>query len=238
MTLLRVWHGLIYLGDGAVLLPGAALLFAWLIAARATRRTGWWWLLAVLLVAGLTALSKLLYMVSGWHPAGWNFIGMSGHAAFSFLVWPVAAALVTSRCRTALRVVAIALGGCLALAISVSSWVLGDHSLAEIVLGALWGALVAAALLTIIWRHVAQAPVLGKWAALGVLLSLLVLVGFRHEFPSTRVLSRIAMQLSGHPTVYTRDDLGPQAALSNTAVDTRHADPPAVRRSAPRRAQP
>ena len=234
MTLLRVWHGLIYLGDGAVLLPGAALLFAWLIAARATRRTGWWWLLAVLLVAGLTALSKVLYMVSGWHPGGWNFIGMSGHAAFSFLVWPVAAALVTSRFRTALRVVAIALGGCLALAISVSSWVLGDHSLAEIVLGALWGAVVAAALLAIIWRHAVQAPVLRKWAAVGGLLMLLVLVVYRHQFPSTRVLSGIAMQLSGRTTVYTRDDLGPRAALSNTAADAQHANSKVMRRSAPR----
>ncbi len=238
MTLLRVWHVLIYLGDGAVLLPCAALLFAWLIAAPATRRTGWWWLLAVLLVAGGAALSKLLYMVSGWHPAGWNFIGLSGHAAFSFLVWPVATALVTSRCRTGLRVVAVALGGCLALAISVSSCVLRDHSLAEVVLGALWGALVAAGLLAIIWRHVVPAPVLRKWAVMGGLLLLLLLVGYRHEFPSTHVLSRIAKQLSGHTTVHTRADLGPWAALSNMPADARHTDPPAARKHPTRQKPP
>ncbi|MEO7050898.1 MAG: phosphatase PAP2 family protein, partial [Rhodanobacter sp.] len=186
MTLLRVWHALIYLGDGAVLLPCAALVFVWLIAAPASRRTGWWWLVAVLLVGGGAALSKLLYMVSGWHPAGWNFIGVSGHAAFSFLFFPSAGALVTSRQRTWLRVVAIALGACLAYAISIASWVLRDHSLAEVVLGGLWGALVAAVFVTVSWRHETQVPLLrSKWMVAGLLL--LAMVAYRHEFPSTSV---------------------------------------------------
>ncbi len=218
MTLLRVWHALIYLGDGAVLLPCAALLFLWLIAAPATRRTGWWWLVAVLLAAGGAALSKLLYMVSGWHPAGWDFIGVSGHAAFSFLFWPAAAALLTSRYRTGLRVAMVALGGCLAFAISLASWVLRDHSLAEVVLGGLWGALVAAGFLAITWRHVAQAPLLRKWAVASLLL--LALVGYKQEFPSTSVLSWIALQVSQHKTIHTRADLGPRAELSTTTADS------------------
>ncbi len=215
MTMVRLAHALIYLGDGAVLLPGAALLFAWLIAAPATRRTACWWLAAVLVVAGGAALSKLLYMISGWRPAGWNFIGLSGHAALSFLFWPAAAALVTSRCRTGLRVVAGALGACLALAISAASWMLGDHSLLELVLGALWGALVAAVFLTITWRHVAQAPLLRRWLLASMLL--LVVVAYKHQFPSTSALGWIAVQVSGHPAIHTRTDLGPQARLSTTA---------------------
>jgi hypothetical protein len=231
MTMLHVWHALVYLGDGAVLIPCAALLFVWLLAAPATRRTGGWWLVAVLLVCGGVALSKLLYMISGWHPAGWNFIGLSGHAALSFLFWPAAAAFVTGRNRTARRVVAVALGGCLALAISVSSWVLRDHSLAEIVLGALWGALVAAAFLMITRRHVAQAPLLRKWAVASLLL--LVIVAFKHEFPSTRVLSWIALQGSERTAIHTRTDLGPQAQLSKKETDGRHADSPASRTHEP-----
>ncbi|MEO8779273.1 MAG: phosphatase PAP2 family protein [Rhodanobacter sp.] len=162
-------------------------------------------------MAGGVALSKLLYMLSGWHPAGWNFIGLSGHAAFSFLFFPAAAALVTSRGKTALRVVVIALGACLAFAISLSSWVSRDHSLTEVVLGALWGALIATVLMTIIWRHVAKAPVLRKWMIVSLLL--LAIVAYKHEFPSTRVLSWVALQTSGHPTIHTRTDLGPQARL-------------------------
>ena len=221
---LHVWHALTYLGDGAVLLPCAALLFAWLIAAPAARCTAWCWLVAVLVVGGGVALSKVLYMVSGWHPAGWNFIGLSGHAALSFLFWPSAAALVTSRHRTGLRVVAVALGGCLALAISVSSWVLRDHSLAEVALGALWGALVAAALLMLTWRHVVDAPVVRKWMIVSMLL--LVIVAYKHEFPSTRVLSWIALQVSEHTAVHTRSDLGPHAQLSKKETAGRNARPP------------
>lgn len=227
MTLLRVWHALIYLGDGAVLIPCAVLLFAWLIAVPATRRTAWWWLAAVLLVGGGVALSKMLYMVSGWHPAGWNFIGLSGHAALSFLFWPTAAALVTRRRRLGSRVMAVMAAVGLALAITAAGWVLGEHSLAEVVAGALWGALVAAILLAITWRHVAAAPLARKW----ILVSMLLLgaVAFGREFPSARVLGWIALQVSQRTTIHTRADLGPQARLSRAAVAGRHADPAAAR---------
>lgn len=232
MMMLRIWHALIYLGDGAVLIPCAALLFVWLITVPATRRTGGWWLVAVLVVSGGVALSKMLYMVSGWHPAGWNFIGISGHAALSFLFWPAAAALVTGRNQHALRVVAVALGGCLALAISVSSWVLGAHSSAEILLGGLWGAIVAAAFLAVTRGHVAQAPLLRKWAVVSLLL--LMLVAYKHQFPSTRILSWIALQASEHTTIHTRSDLGPQAQLSRkVAVDPRNRVPATNKRTAP-----
>lgn len=222
MTILRVWHGLLYVGDGAVLLPCAALLFAWLVATPSTLRTACWWLAAVLLVGGGVALSKLLYMISGWCPAGWNFIGLSGHAALSFLFWPAAAALVTSSCNNRLRVVAVALGACLALAISAASWMLRTHSLVEVVLGGLWGALVAAVFLKISWRQEAQAPLPRLWIIASMLL--LLVVAYRHQLPSTRVLGRIALQVSGHSTIHTRADLGPQARLSSdTARASRHS---------------
>ena len=234
--MLPVWHVLIYLGDGAVLIPCAMLIFVWLIAQSATRHTGWWWLLAVLLVSGGVSLSKLLYMVSGWHPAGWNFIGLSGHAALSFLLFPAAAALVTSRNNYRLRFVAIALGGCLALAISISSWVLRDHSLAELALGSLWGALGAAAFLTLTGRQVAQAPSLRRWIIVSPLL--LAMVAYKHQFPSTRVLSWIALRVSERSAIHTRTELGPQAQLSTREADGRHARLHAARTPVPRQGEP
>jgi hypothetical protein len=204
MTMFSVWHALIYIGDGVVLMPCAVLLFAWLITFPATRRVGWWWLLAVLLVGGGVALSKLLYMVSGWHPAGWNFIGLSGHAALSFLFWPSAAALVTGRRRTGLRAVAVGLGAALAFAISVSSWVLRDHSLSEVVLGALWGTVVATVFLTLTWWHVAEAPLASNRTIVSILLLVFFAVG--HEFPSERVLGWIALRVSGHTAIDRRTD--------------------------------
>lgn len=229
--MLHVWHALIYLGDGAVLMPCMALLFAWLMADPASRRVGWWWLVAMLLVGGGVALSKLLYMMTGWHPAGWNFIGLSGHAALAFLLFPVAAALVTSRNRTALRVILVTLGSCLAMAISLSSLVLGDHSMTELVLGGLWGALVAAGFLAIAWRQAMEAPLLRKWGAASVML--LALVAYRHEFPSTELLAWVALHAGGRTTIYTRDDLGARAQLPSMAKDGRHVDSSTARARTP-----
>ncbi len=231
MKVLRVWHALLYLGDGALLMPCALLLLMWLVAAPATRRTGWLWLVAVLLAGGGVALSKLLYMVSGWRPAGWNFIGLSGHAALSFLFWPSACALVTGHNRNRLRAITIAVGAAIALAISAASWVLREHSLSEIVLGAVWGAAVATAFLALTWRHVAEAPLLRKWMIVSLLL--LGIVAYKHEFPSTRVLSQIASQVGGHATIHTRADLGPHAQLSASGADGRHVVAPAARTHTP-----
>lgn len=222
MTMLRVWHALIYLGDGAVLLPCAALLFVWLIAAPATRRSGWLWLAAVLLVSGGVASSKVLYMVSGWQPAGWNFIGLSGHAALSFLFWPCAGALVIGPDRTGLRATTVVLGAGLALAISASSWVLRDHSLSEVVLGALWGTVVATVFLTLTWAHVTKTPMARKGMIASMVL--LVMIAFGHEFPSTRVLGWVALRVSEHTAIHTRTDLGTQAPLSKNGAAGRQTD--------------
>ena len=232
--MLRIWHALIYLGDGAVLLPCAALVFAWLILAPATRRTGWWWLLAVLLVGGGAALSKMWFMATGWHPAGWNFIGLSGHASLAFLFWPSAAALVTSRHRAWLRVFAVAIGVGLALAITTSSWALRDHSLSELVLGALWGGLVAAIFLAITWRHVTEAPSLRSWVIVGLLS--LAAISFGHKFPSASVLGWVVSQVNGHTAIHTRSDLGPWAELPKATPEGRRPASSATRAHMPQRA--
>jgi hypothetical protein len=148
----------------------------------------------------------MLYMVTGWSPSGWNFTGLSGHAALSFLFFPVAAAFVGSTAGTTLRVTLIALGAGVAAAISLASWMLGDHSLIELVLGASWGALVAAIFLTTTWRHPAHTPVLRGWMIVGLLV--LATVTYKREFPSTKVLSWIAVHVSEDSSIHTRIDSG------------------------------
>lgn len=231
MTVLRVWHGLTDLGDGVVLLPCAVLFLAWLLASPATRHTGWLWLAAVLVVGGGVALSRVQYMIWGLYPAGWNFIGLSGHSALSFLFWPAAGALVTGRNRPGLRAAMVALGTCLALAIAISSLVSHDHSLSEVALGALWGALVAAVFLMLTWRHVTEVPAVRKWMIVSVLL--LVIITFGHGFPTRRVLGWIALRVSGHAAIYTRCNLGPKARLSRNEADCRNTGSPAAHKHAP-----
>ncbi len=207
------WHALTDLGDGAVLLPCALLMLVWLLAVPATRRTGWLWLLAVLVDGGGVALTKVLYMGWGLHPPGLDFIGLSGHGALSVLFWPVAGVVMIGRNRPRLRVLMIALGACLALAVTVSRLVLHDHSPSEAILGALWGALLAAGFLALTWRHPVEAPALRPWIVLSVLL--LIVLTFGHKFPSNRALAWAALRASGHTAIYTRCALGPRAQLSN-----------------------
>lgn len=227
MMILHAWHALTYLGDGSVLLPCAVLFFAWLVAVPATRRTGWLWLVAVLVVGGAVALSRVLYMISGLHPAGWNFTGLSGHSSLSFLFWPSAGALVTGRTRTVLRAAMIALGACLALAISVASFMTHDHSMSELVLGGVLGALIAAVFMALTWRHVPKAPVVRRWMVASVLL--LGIIAYGHGFPSMRVLGWIALRVSGHTAIHTRCELGPQAQLSKDETDCADTGSPVSR---------
>ena len=198
------WWQLTAFGDSAVLLPMALLIAVWLLARPATRRAGWLWLGLVLADAGTVALSKLLYMGWGLHPPGLDFVGLSGHSAMSFLLWPVVGALVTARVRAPWRALAIAAGALLALAVTGSRLVLDAHTPSEAALGALWGALLAGVFLGL-ERRPGQLPAAGGWIALSLLLPLLLTYG--QTFPSNRILAWVALRVSGHEHIYTRADL-------------------------------
>jgi hypothetical protein len=113
---------------------------------------------------------------------------------------------------------------------------LRDHSLSELVLGALWGGLVAAIFLAITWRHVTEAPSLRSWVAVSLLL--LVAISFGHKFPSASVLGWVVLQVNGHTAIHTRSDLGPWAELPKTTLEGRRPASSATRAHMPQRAHP
>jgi len=206
------WH-LTALGDSAVLLPCALLIAVWLLISPATRRTGWLWLLAVVLDAGVVAVSKILYM--GWklHPPGLDFTGLSGHSALSFLVWPAVAMLAAGGAGPRLRNLLILLCVLLALAVTISRVILHAHSPSEALLGGLWGALLAALFFWSSRPRVRHPAVARSWIALSLILPLL-LVTYGQTFPSNRMLAWVALRVSGHSFIYTRSDLGRKAATA------------------------
>ncbi len=198
------WVHLTALGDSAVLLPVAVLLAVWLLIQRASRRHGLWWLLLLAGCIGGVAVSKLAYMGWGLHPPGLDFVGLSGHCALSFLIWPTVAALLAARARPLWRGSAVALGALLALGISVSRLAVDAHTPSEAALGALWGALFGALFLWIT-RHSPRLRGRAGWAAFGLLLPVLLMYG--RVLPSNRILAGVARTISGHARIYTRCDL-------------------------------
>jgi membrane-associated phospholipid phosphatase len=184
----------------------AALLAVWLFAQHASRRAAWLWLAAVLADGGLIITSKVLYMGWGLHPPGWDFIGLSGHSAMAFLFWPVVGALAAEQSNLP-RWPGIAAGAALAVGVAASRLALQVHSPSEVLLGSLWGALVAAAYL---WRTrgllTAPARYRHGWLLLLALVPPLLLAR-QLSFPSNWILAYTARQLTGHSVVFTRSDL-------------------------------
>ena len=201
------WWRLSAFGDSTVLLPVAVLLAVWLCARPASRRAGGLWMAAVLADGGIVIASKVLYMGWGLHPPGLDFIGLSGHSAMAFLFWPVAGAFAAVQSNLP-RWSGVAAGAALAIGVAASRLALQVHSPSEVLLGSLWGALIATVYL---WRtqSLLAAPTQHRhgWLLLLALVPPLLLAR-PFSFPSNRILAYTAQQLSGHSVIFTRNDLG------------------------------
>jgi len=199
------WWRLTAFGDSAIILPLAALLVVWLCARRKSKRSGWLLVSAVLVDGGVVAASKVLYMAWGVHPPGMNFIGLSGHSAMAFLFWPALGAIVAAQWRRLPRWPGIAAGGVLAACVAASRLGLGVHSPSEVLLGSLWGAVVAASYL---WLARDAAITRRRYGRLLLLLLIPpLLLARQFSFPSNRILAYAAEQLAGHGAIYTRPAL-------------------------------
>ena len=198
------WWRLTAFGDSTSILPLAALLAIWLCARPESRRAGWLLVATVLIDGGVVAASKVLYMAWGVHPPGLDFIGLSGHSAMAFLFWPVLGAVVAAQWRLP-RWTGIAAGGVLAACVATSRLGLGVHSPSEVLLGSLWGAMVAASYL---WLARYTAITRRRYGRLLLLLLIPpLLLARQFSFPSNRILAYTAEQLAGHGAIYTRPAL-------------------------------
>ncbi|HEX7636265.1 MAG TPA: phosphatase PAP2 family protein [Noviherbaspirillum sp.] len=167
-----------------------------------TRVLAWRWGALLLSVAGLVAISKLVFMAWGWGIRRLDFIGLSGHSAMAALVWPSLLGLVWGNRPLAWRWAATG-GLLLALLIALSRVTLHAHSIAEVATGFLAGA--AAALLFLLrWGERRRLFRHGWLLAVSVVLALPFVYG--HRFPSERMLRSVAQALSRDNVVHTRHD--------------------------------
>ena len=224
-----LWHALAAFGDSSVLLPCGALVALVLLPRISTRKLCGAWLALLVGTGAIVAATKVLYMGWGFGLASVDFTGLSGHAALSFLVWPVTFFLFFGQARTA-RALAAAAATALAAAVSVSRLQTHAHSVSEVVLGGILGGGISSFYL-VHYRRILQTVAPRRWLA--VILAVPLVIGYVHAAPTESILAALARALSGHSYVYTRADLhssairGPTAAPrgSGVAVNPPTTDP-------------
>jgi membrane-associated phospholipid phosphatase len=193
------WTHLSYLGDLAVLLPCMIVITGWI--ALCARPVLGRWLLSLFAVGAIVTWTKLLYMAWGWSIPALSFIGVSGHSAFSALVWPVLFSLLVVGCSRSWRFFAALAGYFLALTIGRSRIELQVHSLTEVVAGLGLGLCAS-----FIFLRRATSVSMGslRRAALLLLVAVAMLPGYGMRFPSEYLLRLIAQRISLNGEVHTR----------------------------------
>lgn len=199
----HIWYAITNLGDTSLLFPCAVLVAFVLLLPASTRRLCGIWLAIVAAGETIVATTKVLYM--GWRLgiASLDFTGLSGHATLSFIVWPVAFALILVR-TDAWRVAGVAFGILLASVIAVSRLAVHAHSVAEVVFGGILGAALSTGFL-VFCRRLLHVVVLPRWLAATLILPFVI--GYGRVTPTESILASVARTLSGHPYVYTSADL-------------------------------
>jgi membrane-associated phospholipid phosphatase len=175
-------------GDLAVLIPVSAVILIWLV--RNSSPAAPRWIFALSLCIGLTAVLKI-----GFHacPLADNMHSPSGHTSLSTLVYG-ALTLVSATAWPGLhRVLVIASGVGLILAIGVSRLLLEAHSVAEVGLGLVIGAVS----LAMFSRQYLQAPTTKMWPLL-VVAGVLALGLHGRELHAEQFLHRITGYLPVH----------------------------------------
>lgn len=213
------WQFLSRFGETTLLLPCALMLYAWFRHSReaATARQ---WLCAFAAAAGVTLLSKLAYMGWGLGVPALNFTGFSGHSMMAAAVLPVVLhRLVPAHsARSGWPALAAAAAGVLlAVGVSVSRFVLGVHSLSEVVGGLALGLGASVWFIALTHGHARRAA--PPLAIALVLAFVLGLPASGATVPTHRWLEEIAVYLSSRdkPFERTHHDAARQMSLTAAA---------------------
>jgi len=191
-------------GNSLLLMPLAlAIAVGLLVDARAGLAARWSLVFALGVL--LTLATKIAFL--GWAIgiAALDFTGVSGHTMLAASVLPMLAWWVTEGRGPGARRATIAAAALLALAIGVTRVVLGQHSPSEVVAGLAVGYGVAA--VAIAGAAPRSGRPLPRWIVVaGVAVAFTIPFGRPIEGPHD-IVTGIALTLSGHETVYTRDAL-------------------------------
>ena len=198
------WSHLSALGGLNVTALLALGVTAWLVGARCWRLALVWCLVfgGAMLVA---AASQVAFIGWGVGIRALSFTGFSGHAARAAAVFPVALFLLVERQPRRVRMIAVAAGGLLAVAVALARIRVGAHSPSEALSGCMLGMGAAALFLA---RARAAQDCSPQPLLLGLLAATILLPradpAYSHQW-----LTAVALTLSGRDRVYLRNDWQP-----------------------------
>ncbi len=199
------WQAFTSLGDSGFLLPVGLLMALWLFLGKGSRTAALHWVLMFGACGLIVMLSKLAFMGWGIGSAKFNFTGFSGHTALATSVWPVLLWMAVPHMTQRRRLIAAALGWCLAISIGISRLALEVHSNSEVIAGAALGTIVSTGFL---WCHsrLVSLPRGKRWPLTAMVL-LIALLSQGRPAPTQDALEVIAAKLANRERPYTRDDM-------------------------------
>jgi membrane-associated phospholipid phosphatase len=198
------WSHLSALGGLNVTALLALGVAAWLVGARCWRLALVWCLVfgGAMLAA---AASQVAFIGWGVGIRALSFTGFSGHAARAAAVFPVALFLLVEQQQRRVRLIAVAAGGLLAVAVALARVQVGAHSASEALSGCMLGLGAAALFLA---RARAAQDCSPQPLLLGLLAATFLLPradpAYSHQW-----LTAAALTLSGRDRVYLRNDWQP-----------------------------
>ncbi|WP_295568000.1 phosphatase PAP2 family protein [uncultured Stenotrophomonas sp.] len=201
--MMNFWESLSALGDSRALFPLATVLALFLPASQRhlLRR----WAAATIAVALTTMASKIAFMGWGFGLEHLDFTGISGHAAMSSTIYPVAFWLLASGRSRHLKAWTVA-GVVLAIAIGCSRLPLQAHSPSEIIAGLGFG---LAASTWVLHCGQAQGSILavrGRTALLAIAAATITPISLA-DLNTHDLLKATAKTLSGRSQAFKRQDL-------------------------------
>ena len=200
------WNGISFTADMSLMGPAGVAIALWLLVSRQWRLVFSW---CLWYGAGLTlvVLSKLAFMSWGVGSSALDFTGFSGHAMRAGAVFPVLMYVLLQRAEPRWRHAGVLVGVAFAVLVAISRVIVHAHSVSEAVSGCVLGLAVA---LGFMWNARGAVNFAVSHALALASLVLMVVLSFKAEpMPTEQWLQKLAMVLSGHERVFSREDWKP-----------------------------
>ncbi|MGK5061045.1 phosphatase PAP2 family protein [Janthinobacterium sp. LB3P112] len=197
------WNGISFAADMSVMGPAGVAIALWLLVSRQWRLVLSWslWYGGGL---ALVVLSKLAFMSWGVGSSALDFTGFSGHAMRAGAVFPVLMYVLLQRAAPRWRHAGVLVGVAFAVLVAISRVVVHAHSVSEAVSGCVLGLALA---LGFMWNARGAVNFAVSHALALSSLVLMVVLSFKAEpMPTEQWLQKLAIVLSGHERVFSRED--------------------------------